>query len=67
MFEHDEIATFDGPEDMVEKCEYYLKHREEREAMAAKARARVLATCTYKHRAESLVQMITDMRTKRIN
>lgn len=62
VFDRDEIVTFDGPEDLIEKADYYLKHREERETMASKARSRVLENCSYRSRAVSLVTMIENLK-----
>ncbi|MCF7957522.1 MAG: glycosyltransferase [Phycisphaerae bacterium] len=41
-----ELVFFDGPDDMVEKCRYYLAHRQERQAIAENLHKRVLAEQT---------------------
>jgi spore maturation protein CgeB len=45
-----EIVTYDGPEDLVEKCRYYLAHDEERERIRLAGHARALRDHTWQRR-----------------
>lgn len=53
-----EIITFNSTRDLHEKVAYYLKHPEERKAIAAKARDRVLREHTYGHRIRDMLSII---------
>ena len=55
LFGEDELALFDSLEELKEKIAYYRERPEERKAMAAKARARVLAEHTYAVRMRRLL------------
>ena len=55
LFGEDELALFDSLEELKEKMAYYRERPEERKAMAARARARVLAEHTYAARMQSLL------------
>ena len=55
LFGEDELALFDSLEELKEKMAYYRDRPEERKAMAAKARARVLAEHTYAVRMRRLL------------
>jgi len=46
----EEIATFEGAGDLLEKVDHYLARPEERAKMAERARARALREHTYAHR-----------------
>lgn len=54
-FAKDELATFTSLSDLKEKIAYYIKHDEERNEIAAKGRARVLAEHTYEHRMQCII------------
>lgn len=56
LFEKDEIATFNSPEEMYEKIDYFLDHPEERKQYAERGRARVLAGHTYEKRMRTLLE-----------
>lgn len=51
-----EIATFKSPEELVEKIDYYLKHDEERETIAAAGQKKVLENFTYAKKLRKLIQ-----------
>nr|MBU1328414.1 glycosyltransferase [Candidatus Omnitrophota bacterium] len=54
------LVIFDRPKDMFELIEYYLKHREEREAIAENGHRLVIEKHTYMHRATEIVDIIKD-------
>jgi spore maturation protein CgeB len=59
MFTPDkEIVTFLTADDMIEKIRYYLVHEEERRAIGAAARAKVLAEHTYQRRFERMFELL---------
>ncbi|WP_291357859.1 glycosyltransferase [Desulfovibrio sp.] len=55
LFGPDELATFESPEEFYQKIDYFLAHPEEREAIARRARERVLAEHTYERRMQTLL------------
>lgn len=52
----DEIALFASPEDLVEKTHYYLKHEDEREAIAQRGYARTLRDHTMEKRFQDILE-----------
>ena len=60
LFEEDELAVFDTMEELREKISCYKSRPEERQAMADKARARVLADHTYAIRMQSLLDFVRE-------
>lgn len=60
LFGEDELALFDSLEELKEKMAYYRDRPEERKAMAARARARVLAEHTYANRMRSLLDFASE-------
>lgn len=50
-----EVAVFDGEDQLLEMVEHYRRYPEQRAAIAAAGRRRVLAQHTYYHRMESLL------------
>ncbi len=54
-FAEDELARFGSMEELKEQISFYLKHDNERQAMAQKARARVLKEHTYERRMQQLM------------
>lgn len=59
MFEpNKEIVTFLTADEMVEKIRYYLEHDDERAAIAAAGRKKVLAEHTYDQRFRRMFEMI---------
>lgn len=55
-----EVVIYNGLTDLRDKAEYYLEHEEERVAIAARARKRVLAEHTYAHRAAAIISVLED-------
>jgi spore maturation protein CgeB len=53
-----EIVTFRNLADLREKIDYYLRHPEERTAIARRARARVLRDHTYDQRLQQMLSII---------
>ena len=53
-----EVAVYRTPQEAAERVQYYLKHPEERAAIAARGRTRTLAQHTYLHRMRSLLQAV---------
>lgn len=51
-----EIAAYRSPQEAKELAQRYLAHPEERAAMAARGRARVLGEHTYAHRVKKLLE-----------
>jgi spore maturation protein CgeB len=54
----EEVAVFDGPEDLRTKLEYYLHHDRERLEIAARGRARVVREHTYEHRVREMLDVL---------
>ena len=54
----EEVIIFKNPEDLKQKIEYYLSHLDEMERMAERARQRVLAEHTYKHRMKKMLEIV---------
>ena len=50
-----DLVEFGGPDDLLEKCRYYLEHPAEREAIAAQGRASALAGYTTTHLAQLFI------------
>ena len=51
----EEVAVFDGPDDLRAKCAHYLAHADEREAIAARGHRRALAFDDYAATAAVLI------------
>ena len=45
-----EVVTYDGPDDLVDKCRYYLEHDDEREQIRVAGHARALRDHTWQRR-----------------
>lgn len=56
LFRPGELATFSSLESLQEQIRHFRKHPDERQAMAARSRERVLAEHTYAARMRSLLQ-----------
>jgi spore maturation protein CgeB len=54
-----EVVSYEGPDDLVEKIEYYLAHDDERREVAAAGQRRTLAEHTYAHRMGELVGILS--------
>ncbi len=62
LFDPDELATFTTMPELLDMIAHYLAHPDERNTLAAKARARVLAAHTYQHRMAELIRVIRAQR-----
>jgi spore maturation protein CgeB len=62
LFAEDELAVFDTLEELAPRIEHYLARPEEREAIAMRGQARVLAEHTYAARMSSLLDFIASRR-----
>jgi spore maturation protein CgeB len=58
LFAEGELAVFDRMEELAPLVEHYLAHPEEREAIAKRGQARVLAEHTYAARMKTLLEFI---------
>ncbi len=56
LFRDDEIVTFRSPAELRSQILYYLAHPEERAAIAARARARVVAEHSFVHRVRRIFE-----------
>jgi hypothetical protein len=54
-----EMTTFDSAEDLRAKVEHFLGNEDERRSVTARARARVLAEHTYRHRAQTILDHLS--------
>jgi SAM-dependent methyltransferase len=52
------LETYRDADEVIEKIRYYLTHEDTRERIAAAGRADVLATHTYRHRMETLLERV---------
>ena len=53
-----EVVTFNNPEDLKSKIDYYLSHPDEMEKMAERARQRAVSEHTYYHRMKELLEIV---------
>ncbi len=53
-----EVIALSSWEDMANSVRYFLDHEEERRAIAQRARARVMAEHTYRHRAREIFDLL---------
>lgn len=56
----DEVIALTSWADMKRAAKYFLEHDQERKAIAEKARARVLKEHTYRHRAEEIIELLSN-------
>lgn len=56
LFAKDELATFETMPELEQAIDHYLLHADQRQAMATRARQRVLAEHTYRHRMQRLLE-----------
>lgn len=61
LFEDDEVLKYNTPEEAIEKARYYLEHKEEGEAIAARGQARTLRDHTYEQRMAEVAEMLEGM------
>lgn len=59
------LATYRGPDDLLDKLHYYLAHPELRERIAAAGRQHALAAHTYRHRMSTLLQHVVTAQSKK--
>jgi len=55
-----EVATFTNAGELVDKVRYYLRHEEERLAIARRGREKVLAAHTYDHRVQEIFRVVAE-------
>lgn len=60
LFDTDEMVTFDGMHDLLEKIRYFSGHPEERQAYAEKARKRVIREHSYTKRMRVLLDFAVE-------
>ncbi|RJQ46077.1 MAG: glycosyltransferase [Nitrospiraceae bacterium] len=58
--ENKEVIVFESLEDLRKKITYYLEHEDERNAIAQRARERVLFEHTYEHRMHEMLEHLAD-------
>ena len=58
LFPNGEIVQFSTSDELREKVRYYLDHVEERRQLAARGRDRVLKEHTYRHRMQSMLELV---------
>jgi hypothetical protein len=54
-----EVVTYADDAELLDKANYYLRHDDERRAIAEAGQRRTLACHTYAHRAQAIVEAIT--------
>lgn len=59
LFPEEEVAIYRDPEEARAKLQYYRQHPEERRALAARARERILARHTFVHRLQAILEHLT--------
>ena len=62
LFADGELAIFDSMDELAPKIQHYLNHPEEREAIAKRGQARVLAEHTYVARMRTLLDFVGERR-----
>ncbi|NMC49879.1 MAG: glycosyltransferase family 1 protein, partial [Desulfovibrio sp.] len=55
-FDPDETACYDHPDEIPDLVRHYLHHPAQRLAITAKARTRILAEHTYRHRLSTIIE-----------
>jgi spore maturation protein CgeB len=53
-----EVVTYDGADQLVERIQHYLRHDDERRAIAAAGQRRTLTEHTYPRRAARLAELL---------
>jgi spore maturation protein CgeB len=53
-----EVATYESPQDFIEKASYYLEHDQERETIAMRGFRRTLQEHTYRRRITLMLQVL---------
>jgi len=60
------LVSYQDEGSLLKKIEYYLKHDEEREAIATSGMQLALSAHTYKHRVQTILETIFSMHEKRL-
>ena len=60
LFDDDELATFESPEELLDKLVYYLARPEERAGLAERAYQRAMRDHTYAKRMDTLLTFIKE-------
>jgi spore maturation protein CgeB len=55
-----EIAVFGSKKELFSRIDYYLAHDDERRAIAARARIKILEKHTYDHRIAEILKIINN-------
>ncbi len=58
LFEKEEVAVYDTPEELIEKIKYFRENPEQRDLIVQKARTRILGEHTYSHRLRQIIEKI---------
>ncbi len=58
--ESEQLVTYHGPRELFERIDYYLRHDDERERIAAAGRDVVLRSHTYAHRLQRMLQLAAE-------
>lgn len=61
LFEPDEMACYESPEEIAEKTRWYLDHPKERKAITGRARKRVLACHKWEDRVKDMLAQMRDI------
>ncbi len=59
------LATYRGPDDLLERLRFYLAHPDLRERIAAAGRTHALQAHTYRHRMRALLQHVANAQRKK--
>ena len=54
-----EVVAYHSPEEAIEIIDYYLGHKEERNAIAKAGQERTLREHTYRHRMQELIDILS--------
>lgn len=60
FIENEELVCFRSYQELLQKLDYYMQSKEERERIANNARERVLGEHTFKHRLDKMLAIIND-------
>ncbi|MFZ5452032.1 MAG: CgeB family protein [Thermodesulfobacteriota bacterium] len=58
LFQENEVAVYHNLDEARSQLEYYAQHPEERQALSARARERVLGQHTFVHRVQSIIDCL---------
>jgi spore maturation protein CgeB len=58
LFDPEDVATYQDLEEARAKLDYFAAHPETRQALAARARDRVLARHTFGHRVQTIMERL---------